>query len=119
LINDLCPISSLSFRVSSCFLLVTTYLRFLVTSFSLIFPIPVVMASKAKTASNGSAAPKVKQEKPTNGTSAEKVDTLAAGAAGKPDKKVYDAEQESIKLEIDALQVKLVGQHMSVLYTCH
>lgn len=35
--------------------------------------------------------------------------TFAAYGPGKPDKVVYDREQEQIKVEIDALQVKVVS----------
>ncbi len=65
------------------------------------------MAPKAKPSttanSNGSA-------KAPNGKAAvvEKTDTLDPSSTSKPDKKVYDAEQERIKNEIDALQAKLV-----------
>jgi len=51
----------------------------------------------------------------TNGTapstSTEKPDTSAAAGAGgsRPDKKVYDAEQDKIKSEIEAHQTKLVS----------
>ncbi|KAF5370130.1 hypothetical protein D9758_001028 [Tetrapyrgos nigripes] len=66
-------------------------------------------AAKSKPA-NGSAA----KPSSTSGTStpvsvADKRDTSDAttSSAGRPDKKVYDAEQDRIKGEIDALQVKL------------
>ena len=39
----------------------------------------------------------------------EATDVLSAFASGKPDKKAYDAEQDKIKAEIDALQVKLAS----------
>ncbi|KAF6762118.1 nuclear segregation protein Bfr1 [Ephemerocybe angulata] len=59
---------------------------------------------KAKTASSSGTATPVS-------TSAEKdtldVSAIATLSGGKPDKKAYDAQQESIKKEIDALQVKL------------
>jgi hypothetical protein len=44
-------------------------------------------------------------------------DHLASLAAGKPDKKVYDAEQDRIKSEIDALQVKLVSRSSVELFS--
>ncbi|GLB33817.1 putative nuclear segregation protein Bfr1 [Lyophyllum shimeji] len=69
--------------------------------------------SKAAPASNG-AAPRGKASS-NSGTSTpvsttDKKDTSDASATfstGKPDKKAYDVEQETIKKEIDALQVKL------------
>ncbi|KAF8914619.1 hypothetical protein CPB85DRAFT_1218909 [Mucidula mucida] len=47
--------------------------------------------------------------KAPNGKAAvvEKTDTLDPSSTSKPDKKVYDAEQERIKNDIDALQAKL------------
>lgn len=74
------------------------------------------MPAKSKVAqSNGSAVKG--NASSTSGTAtpvstAEKKDTsdhLATLPVGKPDKKIYDAEQDRIKLEIDALQVKLVS----------
>lgn len=70
-------------------------------------------AAKSKVAeSNGSTAKSSTSGTATPVSTGDKKDTsdnLTSLAAGKPDKKVYDAEQERIKLEIDALQVKLVS----------
>ena len=61
-------------------------------------------AAKAKTASSsGTATPVSTADKK------DVSDALATFAGGKPDKKAYDAEQDKIKVEIDALQIKLVG----------
>jgi len=60
--------------------------------------------------SNGSTAKGNTSGTATPVSTVDKKDTsdhLASLAAGKPDKKLYDAEQDRIKLEIDALQVKL------------
>ncbi|KAK0190914.1 hypothetical protein F5146DRAFT_1223725 [Armillaria mellea] len=70
-------------------------------------------SAKAKFSSTANGAAKAKKEPATNGTapSAEKKDTSDpsshAPSIGKPDKKAYEAEQDRIKGEIDALQVKL------------
>lgn len=77
-------------------------------------------AAKSKPA-NGSAAKAKPSAASTNGTTtpvsvaaSEKKDTSEVHT-GKPDKKLYDAEQERIKGDIDALQVKIVRQsHSSV-----
>lgn len=59
--------------------------------------------AKNKTASSsGTATPVSWAEKDTLDVS------IATLAGGKPDKKAYDAQQDAIKKEIDALQVKLV-----------
>ncbi|KAG6817414.1 hypothetical protein H0H87_009059 [Tephrocybe sp. NHM501043] len=73
-------------------------------------------AAKTKTASatNG-AVPKGKAPSVASGTSTpvsttdkkDTADALASFAGGKPDEKAYDAEQDKIKKEIDALQAKL------------
>ncbi|KAF5387833.1 hypothetical protein D9615_000417 [Tricholomella constricta] len=69
--------------------------------------------SKAAPATNGAATAAAKgKASSTNGTTTpvsttDKKDTsdaLAAFSGGKPDKKVYDAEQDKIKKEIDTLQ---------------
>lgn len=60
----------------------------------------------------------------TNGTTTpvstvEKKDTsdaLASLAGGKPDKKLHDAEQDRIKAEIDALQVKAVCNNLRCVH---
>ncbi len=71
-------------------------------------------SAKAKSSSTANGAAKAKKEPATNGTAplAEKKDTSDpsshAPSTGKPDKKAYEAEQDRIKGEIDALQVKLV-----------
>ncbi|KAJ7283644.1 hypothetical protein C8J57DRAFT_1432694 [Mycena rebaudengoi] len=67
--------------------------------------------SKQTPPANGEAAPKGKAPS-TNGTTtpvstADKKDTSDVAPIGRPDKKVFDAEQDKIKAEIDALQVKL------------
>lgn len=77
------------------------------------------MAPKTKPAANGSAKSAAAS---TNGTTtpvsvAEKKDTsdaVPAAVGGKPDKQVYDAEQDRIKKEIDTLQTKLAS---NLLYT--
>ncbi|KAF7352784.1 Nuclear segregation protein bfr1 [Mycena venus] len=69
------------------------------------------MAPKSKPApANGAAAKGTAPS--TNGTTtpvstADKKDTSDATTVGRPDKKVFDAEQDKIKSSIDALQVKL------------
>lgn len=79
------------------------------------------MAPKAQKQSNGAAAAgklKPKVSAPSSGTatpSAAPADAVVTQAAvdqvvygsGKPDKAVYDAEQNKVKAEIDGLQVKL------------
>lgn len=61
-------------------------------------------AAKAKTASgSGTATPVSTADKK------DVSDALATLAGGKPDKKAYDAEQDKIKAEIDALQIKLTS----------
>lgn len=79
-------------------------------------------APKTKTASANGAAGKGKPTKPLPSPAAsgtvtpipppkvdEQLDTAAAAVhAGRPDKAVYDAEQDGVKKEIEALQVKLV-----------
>jgi len=60
-------------------------------------------ASNGKAKSSGTATPVSTADK------RETADVLSAFAAGKPDKKAYDAEQDKIKAEIDALQVKLAS----------
>jgi len=62
-------------------------------------------ASKPKTApSSGTATPVSSvAEKDTSPEVA-----IATLAGGRPDKKLYEAEQERLKKEIDALQLKLV-----------
>ncbi|KAK7061725.1 hypothetical protein R3P38DRAFT_2494737 [Favolaschia claudopus] len=72
------------------------------------------MPPKSKSApANGAAAKGTAPS--TNGTTtpvsaADKKDTsLDTPQAGKPDKKVFDAEQDKIKANIDALQVKLAS----------
>ncbi|KDQ64520.1 hypothetical protein JAAARDRAFT_683996 [Jaapia argillacea MUCL 33604] len=76
------------------------------------------MAPKIKTAPSNGSAPKGKPAKAspsTSGTSTPVVATphedLAKAALvtghGRPDKGTYDAEQEKLKKEIDALQIKL------------
>lgn len=69
--------------------------------------------SKQTPPANGEAAPKGKAPS-TNGTTtpvstADKKDTSDVAPIGRPDKKVFDAEQDKIKAEIDALQVKLAS----------
>lgn len=80
-------------------------------------------AAKSKVAeSNGSAAKGNASSASGTATpvsTAEKKDTsdhLASLPLGKPDKKLYDAEQDKIKSEIDALQVKLVSCSSTELF---
>jgi len=69
-------------------------------------------APKTKSAStaNGTAKGKTPSTSGTATPVTEKdtSENLASFAGGRPDKKVYDAEQTRIKSEIDALQAKLV-----------
>jgi dienelactone hydrolase len=72
--------------------------------------------TKAPAPANGSAKGKVSAAVSTNGTTTpvssvdkkEAVD-VAAIVTGRPDKKLYDAEQDQLKGEIESLQVKLVS----------
>lgn len=78
---------------------------------------------KAKSASSNAGAIKKSKSTPTstNGTSspvppAATPDTTEHAhnyGHGRPDKAIYDAEQEKIKVEIDAIQVKLVSSSIS------
>jgi hypothetical protein len=84
-------------------------------------------ASKTKAAPTNGAAPKAKGSKSTpasTGTStpvptSTPLDTsdqvTATGGFGKPEKAVYDAEQDRIKAEIDNIQAKLVCTLLYVL----
>ena len=70
---------------------------------------------KAKTTQNGAGKkPKPQSSAPSTGTSTP-VTTVASTTIepatyhGKPDKALYDSEQDKIKGEIDALQKKLVS----------
>ena len=72
------------------------------------------MAPKSKPAATNGAAKKAKSATPS-GTASPAVTvtevqefTYVVYGTGKPDKALYDAEQNKIKAEIDALQVKLV-----------
>lgn len=76
-------------------------------------PAPKVKA----TSSNGSAASKSKGSKSGNGistpvpvppTTEEHLENGASTSSGRPDKAVYDAEQEKLKKDIDNAQAKLV-----------
>ncbi|KAJ3516992.1 hypothetical protein NMY22_g14069 [Coprinellus aureogranulatus] len=65
---------------------------------------------KPKTASSsGTATPVSSAEKDTSDI------TVATLTGGRPDKKAYDTQQEQIKKEIDALQVKLVRILLAVI----
>ncbi|KAF7301699.1 hypothetical protein MIND_00735400 [Mycena indigotica] len=66
------------------------------------------MAPKAKKSPAADVEPKGTAPPSTNGTTtpAEKNDTSDA-PTGRPDKKVFDAEQDKLKADIDALQAKL------------
>ncbi|KAJ7129665.1 hypothetical protein C8R44DRAFT_830108 [Mycena epipterygia] len=69
------------------------------------------MPPKSKQAPANGAPAKGKAPS-TNGTTTpvppvDKKDTSDVAAVGRPDKKVFDAEQDKIKTDIDALQVKL------------
>lgn len=78
-------------------------------------PIPKSAANtksgaKSKTgSSSGTATPVSSADKDTSDV------TIATLTGGRPDKKAHDAQQEQIKKEIDALQVKLVRMHPFVL----
>lgn len=69
-----------------------------------------------KPAAPNGAAPKGKHSKPApNGpTAVAKPDTTTpaptTSGSSRPDKAAYDAEQDKIKVEIDALQSKLVSR---------
>ena len=66
---------------------------------------------KAKTTQNGAGKkPKPQSSAPSTGTSTPVTTTIEpATYHGKPDKALYDSEQDKIKGEIDALQKKLVS----------
>lgn len=72
------------------------------------------MAPKSKPAATNGAAKKPKSATPS-GTASPATTTVevpkeeAVYGSGRPDKALYDAEQNKIKAEIDALQVKLVS----------
>ena len=65
--------------------------------------VPANGSAKGKAPStSGTATPISVADKDTS-------DQIAAFVGGKPDKKLYDAEQARIKTEIDALQLKLAS----------
>lgn len=76
-------------------------------------------AAKTKAAPATNAPSKGKSSAANSGASTpvsttDKKDTpevLAKLAGGKPDKKAYDAEQERLRKDIDALQAKLVSDN--------
>ena len=78
--------------------------------------------ARAKAAQNG-AGKKPKSAAPSTGTSTP-VTTVADSpteahlsyGTGKPDKALFDAEQNKIKAEIDALQLKLVSSSTETLF---
>jgi hypothetical protein len=74
-------------------------------------------APKVKAAPSGAGATKTsKGGKSSSGTStpvapspaADENETGPAASSGRPDKAAYDAEQEKLKKDIDAVQAKLV-----------
>jgi hypothetical protein len=65
------------------------------------------------TTTNGTTTPIPQTEKPEM---LEQTPVLVV--TGKPDKNVYDAEQDKIKTEIDSLQVKLVKRSVLCFDTC-
>ena len=73
------------------------------------------MAPKTKSAATNGAPKKAKSPAPSStdspATAPAEIQefTPVTYGPGKPDKALYDAEQNKIKAEIDALQVKLVG----------
>ncbi|KAG6919428.1 hypothetical protein DXG01_006311 [Tephrocybe rancida] len=75
------------------------------------------------TKTNNGTAPKGKPASLASGTSTpvsttdrkDTVDALATFVGGKPDKKIYDAEQDKIKKEIEALQAKQNGKSQSTV----
>ena len=80
------------------------------------------MSSKAKSAPSNNAP---KKSKGVDGaavtvasTDVSKLAPAPASGSGKPEKGVYDAEQERIKTEIDALQVKLVSDSFHSWMSC-
>jgi hypothetical protein len=76
-------------------------------------------APKSKAANGPAAKGKpVKSAASTNGTSTPVSDWPEAApvSSSKPDKAAYDAEQNSLKAEIDALQSKLVSTMTNSLF---
>lgn len=75
-------------------------------------------SAKAKQSNGAGKKPKAAAAAPSTGTSTPVTTTstvvtsvqieLAAYGTGKPEKSLYDAEQNKIKAEIEALQVRLV-----------
>jgi hypothetical protein len=72
-------------------------------------PIPKTKTSAPKTVAKGTASPA--NGTATSASTGEKNDTsgVVLLAGGKPDKQAYEREQNRIKGEIDALQLKLVS----------
>jgi hypothetical protein len=64
------------------------------------------MAPKSK--ANGAGAKPEKSVPSTSGTATPITDAPSSGALTKPDKAAYDAEQDSLRKQIDAIQTKLV-----------
>jgi hypothetical protein len=91
------------------------------------------MAPKAKANGAGGASAKPKADKPATparsgaSTPAPASDVVgkdgAAVAGGRPDKAAYDAEQDSLKKEIDGIQAKLVRslriEHLQTAHATH
>ena len=67
------------------------------------------MSTQKQNALNGKSKSSGTSTPVSNADKKEATDALSVFASGKPDKKVYDAEQDKIKAEIDALQVKLAS----------
>lgn len=80
------------------------------------------MAPKSKPASNNTAAKeKPSVPSPVNGSATpvpvaakDEATEAQSSAVSRPDRKAYDADQERIKVEIDALQAKLVRPNLFV-----
>lgn len=76
------------------------------------------MAATSKSKSAASNAVNKKAAKPENGTAvpaaaaaptkSTEITLADYGSSGKPERSIFDKEQEKIKTEIEALQVKLV-----------
>lgn len=109
------PLSSFDFLTYYIF----QYLRFVFPEFArshnISFRLSTMPASKAKSASaNGSASGKTTKETPASTVPPSPVskpsetDRALTNVSGKPDKSAYDAEQERLRSDIDALQAKLV-----------
>lgn len=87
----------------------------------LISPLLITMAVQKTATTNGAPAKAKVAPASTNGTATpvEKHEHDDVATSGRPDKKVFDAEQDKIKHEIDALQTKLASSHVFALLTVY